>query len=1687
MAVKSLNEIIPRLQETNTGVTATPAVYIDDMFDPIFNRYAREYLSQKYGPNPLINTPLGYLEGITNAWGNKQGQGILGPTMGVLGYFGRSLDKADDFLLGSLIEGTDPTGYDNPLEQIFIEDRPYEGKELIKNLINQTRQDPNRMITDEELKGFLPTVGGLAIDLATDPGILGTGLAKIGAKSTKPVLKNLGKVGEVLSDYDDMAAMLAWNAVAPGSTFAAKKFLQKAGDLIGWRKAKDLADQNIGNIEFPNVMVKDNPLTDLEPLTKYVKNTVEEIAAKYTPVDLTKPNVVEVVEEIAKIEAKLPEAKLPDLATPIYQDASEKVTTAREALGKVSKMVDADTRQTIEAINKNMPEFPLSPVRRERQFISPYDEDALDKAIKAWDNQLENIQKTKGSIDSSDFELAEFAKEVQEAGGLRAWAEEAEGTAEVAGSIVVSENASKKLKQFMEAMLPEEDVIGTVTTPKRFAVRPSNYTTLKYYAPVKEFSDEKLNVIKRILSGKVQGELNISSAKKAIRDIFKITPILEEYLKTNSKILPKNQRVLLNVLYGFDGLIDNMFGKFKPITKKSGIFQNTFEAYKLNISSVISNLNDPNVISFLKNSKTLLKNDGLSKLLIDDVLAYVDDMRNLTKGVESAIANSIAFGEDVLGSSGLKLGTLSPVQEFFDTYPLEGTKLLYDLTVRNENLNQEILEKIILNDDKVLKELSNLFPGFEIQDMVTKNTYKSYVMTLESTGMKFAAPITKKTPLEVTKVEVVKALTAPALPTPDPIKVVKKVLTKTPVEGIKDVILREAAILDYGNAIPQNINPVDFAKNVSPFTPGRDSLFKRINNAMVSDIDVKLKNKVATLDNPVISEAVAKIATVKDREVVKQFIKELDEAQPYVTSKGTFLTDLVASRGFKLTIAPTQEAYVALRSKLQKIANAVNAKAGKEVLILNKENARRIVGIQLNTKLPRFQDAYAKVAKLQMDGKLDLDDEIIWWANKQTGVATSIKTGDAKILEESYNAALKEAQQHMIKLGHKEALDLKLKESTSYLHHTALKNDDYTKALLDTFDDINMEEMGKYSQAINNALNVNKKFRSVFLSRGFEGPMSLYKDKALGSLFVDDDLGKIVNATMSDGVLDNQNYQLFVNLFDNDNLKIRTMFKGPKDLKAALLAGEGGNLAQMDLAVPIYKDGTLQSIKRFDKFSEKGLQQALDNPDTVLIPNALFAPLDRILKKDVILSNKAYALLNKYFTLPFKFGVLLNPGFPIGNISNAFFESVTQNQIKFGKSFMQASADFSGAMGDIIRLNNKAYDIVENYTSKFARPNELITPELLIKKIDVRERFFKYMDTFGDAATKNDKEIIKMWLILNNIQDTTVTSGFSKNLIKKFNEGIKRNAEVGQEIAKGVDVDIADVISKYTVQNGLDRVLYGSDKTWGLFLNNPVSRSIMGASKGIENLMRSAHILSNLKYNGAIEYINKNIPALKGQLDSLSQELNIKLMNSLSTMNAANFNYDDVTDIMAKLSMAIPFPTFFTKNLVKWLDIAIENPQILDNIISVHENLWDDKKEAVKSDEFVGKAKGRGAIPALGSLYKPTPYAATFSAFDTINDPIPNIAYRLNPMSRLLTQVLLPSEDVKYRPYTTDIYTKNVKRDDPNFNYLRYALQSINPFERQIQSGLRLPAKLERGQLQPADVLPSVFQPYFEKKKKRKK
>jgi hypothetical protein len=319
--------------------------------------------------------------------------------------------------------------------------------------------------------------------------------------------------------------------------------------------------------------------------------------------------------------------------------------------------------------------------------------------------------------------------------------------------------------------------------------------------------------------------------------------------------------------------------------------------------------------------------------------------------------------------------------------------------------------------------------------------------------------------------------------------------------------------------------------------------------------------------------------------------------------------------------------------------------------------------------------------------------------------------------------------------------------------------------------------------------------------------------------------------------------------------------------------------------------------------------------------------------------------------------------------------------------------------------------------------------------------------------------------------------------------------------------DLADIApdSKFDVAtNWFDRITQGSGKydkknfrTWGLFMNNPYMRKLTDASGAWEDIIRTASILDDLRHGQySKEDFAKFARGSKGTEDSILYR--VRLDEAKNTMFNAQFDYERQSDFISKIGKTIPFPIFFLKNFAYWMELFDKNPQFVDNAIDVQEGLWSGYNE--EEDEFMTEAKGRGAVPVGGGalpewfkgVYKPSPLQSMFGAFNLLNDPIDNLTYRVNPLisgaktaaaevlpDNELTTLLQDPESVKYRPYSTNMYERNVKQGDPNFNPLEYTLHRMNPYERAINTYLRVPEKIKKDEFQLSDALPSVFQPMF--------
>ena len=609
-----------------------------------------------------------------------------------------------------------------------------------------------------------------------------------------------------------------------------------------------------------------------------------------------------------------------------------------------------------------------------------------------------------------------------------------------------------------------------------------------------------------------------------------------------------------------------------------------------------------------------------------------------------------------------------------------------------------------------------------------------------------------------------------------------------------------------------------------------------------------------------------------------------------------------------------------------------------------------------------------------------------------------------------------------------------------------------------------------------------------------------------------DDLVEAVQGALTGGAYDNMKFQTFIGYFTDGQFNIHEFVKSPDDLKQILMPGgskEFANLHNLVLASPKYDDaGRVIGFKRYSNLTD--LDAAFKDPHTVLLTESAFAPLDSILKRQKRFSNKAFRWMNQHVTVPYKFGVLMNPGFLLGNMNDAYLKQATAMAQKYGTSLAEECGNVYKSMADVIRLNNAFSDAYDKFVNACDLTEVALAPternaflimknkhaRRLLKHVVDQDKGFENLITAANLTT-DDVGAIRMWMFLNNMQNS---AAFSRNL---------RDAE---------DIAAAMNTSPYAAPTNIfDRILKGQGQydprninTWGLFLNNPGAVWMMDTSEDIEKLFRSAAVLNDLRHQGTpLEDLADEFARLtKDNTDpETMKRIYMGMQEAVDAMANSNFDYESSSDFMDAAAKIMPFPTFYLKNLAFWLQLFVDNPQYIDNAIDVQNSLWQDRD--TEEDEFQAEAKGRGAIPVevpgdgklskfFKGIYKPTPLNSMFGALNAVNEPFGDALFRLHPAistaavaaSRLpkVKEAVTPymtESRVQYRPYSTNPYEKNVKYADPKFNPLKYTAHRFNPMERTLNTALRTPKKVKAGTAQLSDFLPSIFQPDFSKKSKK--
>lgn len=827
-----------------------------------------------------------------------------------------------------------------------------------------------------------------------------------------------------------------------------------------------------------------------------------------------------------------------------------------------------------------------------------------------------------------------------------------------------------------------------------------------------------------------------------------------------------------------------------------------------------------------------------------------------------------------------------------------------------------------------------------------------------------------------------------------------------------------------------------------------------------------------------------------------------------IISKNSLLNDVILSKGYVVGALEKNRKWSnpdALRKTLQHNVDVttLTLKDGTQLPLFKmvewEDDNNNYLGLMLNPD--------TKVVENIKKFDLSKVEDIVF----HKGVRTA-KTDKAleyfKDIDDIFRNSESLSSELMTQMGFKDTL------KTDYVKHAMIYGENDSKQIkwLDDnlYSKIPRDELEEMTTVLANNLKLRGRFGTLPYERSLRGSISAWNS---GADIFSTDPEFVLKSQFSTNIYANQDVQTYIDLFTNDNFKLSTYKLDEKRLHDILFLkdskGRLGNANNLELMSPVFDPvtGKLKKFKRFDKYSDIGIQQALKDPNTILVPTWVVSPLDRILRKDVKMSNKVYAFFNKYFNLPFKFGTLINPGFLIGNANDAWLKQATTMSHKYGTSFQDELANVAISVKQATELHNQFMDrIWTRYVNDIAKDVEK-RPYLKIlsnmsESSASAKRFNEWFDTVRPTMSDADYNLVMLWKYVNSAQPTTSFKG-------------TRNINF-RDIS-----DIRDInpINKFDVNKSLvEKVL--SKAT----VNNRIGEFVLDSSSYIETIARSSSVLNDLSHKYSIDDIER-ILNNKYEFDEAGRrvvkngtykttkeykDLQVNIQNAINAMNNANFDYNNMPDFVDFVSTFVPFPTFYLKNMAYWLEVMVDHPEYIDTAITIQDNMWHDKNRELQTDKFTAEAKGRGAIPLdsitnigqisskipnplssitpqIKGIFKPSPLNSMFGAFNSLQNPVKDIAQRVHPIASPLTHHLLDDEDVKYRPYNTNPYQKNIKKGDPEFSELKYTFHRLNPYERLINVGMRTPGKLKAGTAQLYDVLPSVFQPDFSKTSSKNK
>lgn len=1666
--------------------------YVDDIFDPLFNAEVKNYYESIYGPGILGRTE-GILSGYGQMWENALTgkKGILGPGMGILGTFGRSMDKADDFILGGLTEGVNLLGSglkgsndpaSNPIKNIFVNDQDYSGTRLLAamgNAMAGMTGNPGVKLDQKDFNTLGDKGAGIVLDLATDPGIAGSQLARLN-KAT-PV----GEVGSFLNEYDNIMADVAGNMALPGLKSRLGKSLHYINDKLSANTSADLTNTNMGKFvgeqgvyntnmpgptDFSGGMSVETPVTDMD-IT--LSNMADDLVNTYKVNPIDDPEVYSIYEEI---QNKMPSKYKVKTVDPA--EFQKHVAERNMHLDKASSDLETISKEYKEAAQKNA----FEGINKHPNWFGSntsavdvtYDWDSIPKEMKAAIIEDEyGLPYNEANAFITPDEKTGIAP-IDEYDGGDFFDEDTSSYYDNEYKHVIEKRANEDSWKYAYNKSPVKFTHST----SQMNLRSGKQQLDIVYDSLEDFLEKHPEGLNNSYFRNTLGIKTPENVKEALDEL---------YSATNQKQYWHKAEAGKKAWYGYDKINANGLSDILNSLKKQSI-------------GPADEITESGLIPWIRQNEATLQKTKFGQDLIS--LADTLDDKLFTKTSPLIEVSTSEGGANIVNSFTREMNAIFNGNLLFkdaanNWLPEAQIKTnLEDFAKDFNHFELNVSKDLSLEDSKIYQDYIDKY-----YTPTRKANYPYPYTTITPRNIRENMVILKGT-YDKKLIEVSRDVAK--MDTPD---FVKYVTEPTSIQSTKATTLCNDLFTPFKEAygLP-DMDPEELGSYIRKYgSPEEQKLFTYFNAATENSVGIKVGARSGTMQVPIVQRAVDKVKQISskhDISKIKQY-QQLSDARQANIVKGNEMLSYLVEDGKGLVEIPLNASnktamthYNNLKKTLTANINKVNSAAGDNILVLiDKQTGNtKHLGYALNWENDHIIDSIKKVKNLELTdmtfkpavANVKMPDEFKEIDDAFEDVRTAYSSLATKLnLPESDLSAMKH-------------VGADTPEATKYWEDYITNEIGLTKYTNKAGKEINiqdnLERMVQELQKTN--LLPKGRFGTVNLKRYTLGNIAQYGDNYTS------DLNLITSSTFTKGVFDNTNTQTFAGMFLSDNFAVNKNFGSVDDLQNAFFTKDGskltGNIANTELISPKYNElGTLVGFKKYNKLNRADLEKAFKDDSCILVPDFTVDTLDKICKNEIKADNKVISFINKYFTTPFKLGTLANPGFIVGNVEDAYFKQAVEFSRKYGTNFVDEASNVAMSMRKVVILNNTFEDKCMNPLREFLSSPEAtsnpvfrkwtsdkvaVTPELISKNPEARKMFSTFIN--NGPLDAESRKVASLYLYISGYQDVT---------LNKFNKIAGGTVPTtGKGALKDADSELQNALGRteFSSKTPINRILYGSPDKNGKFakisdqglINNWYSKGILDTSNDIETMMRSATVINELEHKG---YDLSEVSEILTAGDkTLKDKLRIDMIQALNTMNSANFNYDKASEFLNKASYVLPFPTFYLKNMAYWADIFVNKPQIIDNTISVHEGMWSGKDT---KDEFVAEAKGRGAVPFgqqfkhLTGIAKQSPYNSMFGAFNAFNNTREDVAYRINPVARPLTRHLQNPEDVKYRPYSTNQYEKNIKMGDKQFSDLAYMFHQLNPYERFMNTYLRTPGKIARNEWQTSDILPSVFQPDFKK------